>query len=433
MRRWAVSLAVVVGWASAVFAVGPAGKADSARFDVSQFGARCDWNEGRGTDDTAAFQAAADAAAKAYAASGVAQTVTFRGECVVSGEVTISSGVHWMGHGTIIVPHQKGFTLHAVNADDVAWDHVNIKVLKAGTSGAVDSAISWFSINDAGSQHRVAIRNCVIENSGWGMFVLYNNGTGSLDDVEIAGNTVTSDAIYTNGDGIHVAGRVSGIRIHDNRIVNRGDAGIGLTSESSAGSGRVYVLSGAKVWNNVLTNDLVGLDDSGATNVEWTGNIVKATVARKGAQNPAFRQIWYGDTYPVGVRTTHNYLASGDNGGVSAAVKIDPKVTGQKSWPRLQSVFEDNTIDGANAPLYVRGRDVVVSGNTFARGGTVTLDYDGAGGLATEDIVLGTNTWLASGSLAAGAGCALYKNVRVAPQQVKAGKLTYRNRECLGE
>ena len=403
----------------------------SARFDVREFGARCDWNGAKGTDDTGAFQAAARAAAQAYAAGGHAQEVTFHGQCVVAGEVSYGSGVHWIGEGTMIVPQQKGFTLHAVNAGDAAWDGVHIRVLKAGTAGAADSAISWFSINDPGSQRHVAIRDCVIENADWGIFVLYNNGSGALEDVEIAGNTVTSDAVYTNGDGIHVAGRVRGIRIHDNRIVNRGDAGIGLTSESPEGAGVVYVLSGAKVWNNVLTNDLVGLDDSGATNVEWTGNTVKATVARKGAQNPAYRQIWYGGTYPVGVRATNNAFASGDNGGVSAAVKIDPKVAGQTSWPDLHSVFEGNTIDGPNAPLYVRGRNVVVTGNTFARGGTVMLDYDGAGGVATEDIVFGANTWMGPGALAAGAGCALYKNVRVERQQAKAGKVTYRNGECL--
>jgi hypothetical protein len=228
-----------------------------------------------------------------------------------------------------------------------------------------------------------------------------------------------------------VAGRVSGIRIHDNRIENRGDAGIGLTSEApDTGIGGIYVLSGAKVWNNRLINDLVGLDDSGATHVDWTGNTVKASVPKKSAQNPAFRQIWYGNTYPVAVRASQNYLASGDNGGVSAAVKIDPKVAGQRAWPDIQSSFTGNTIDGPNAPLYVRGRGVVVSGNTFARGGTVTIDYDGAGAIASENIVVGRNKWMAPGSLAAGAGCALYKNVQVAPQ-ISHGKLTYRHRECL--
>ena len=98
------------------------------------------------------------------------------------------------------------------------------------------------------------------------------------------------------------------------------------------------LLSGARVWNNVLTDDLVGLDDSGATNVEWIRNKVKATTARSGAQNPAFRQIYYGGTYPVGVRTIGNYLYSGDNSGSSATVKIDPKVQGQTSWPNVDSV-----------------------------------------------------------------------------------------------
>jgi len=399
--------------------------------NVHHFGARCDWNGSAGTDDTTAFQAAATAAATAYQSTHRAQIVTFSGNCVVAGEVNYGSGVHWLGQGTIIVPRQTGFTLHAVNADDVAWDHVNITVIKPGTIGAAASAISWFSINDPASQHEVTIRNCTIRNSDWGILVMYNNGTGSLSDVEIAGNTITSNAVYTNADGIHVAGRVTGIRIHDNRIENRGDAGIGLTSEApDTGFGGVYVLAGAKVSNNVLINDLVGLDDSGATQVEWSGNTVKATVAKRGAQNPAFRQIWYGNTYPVGVRAAHNYLASGENGGVSAAVKIDPKVAGQQAWPDLDSVFQDNTIDGPNAPLYVRGRKIVISGNTFARGGTVTIDYDGAGKIATADIVFGPNIWSAAGSLAAGAGCALYNNVKVA-QQIARETFTYRNRECL--
>ena len=88
--------------------------------DVRAFGAKCDWNGVTGTDVTAPFQAAARAAAKAYGTTRQAQTVTFSGNCVVSGEVSYGSGVHWLGHGAIIVPRQTGFTLHAVNADDVA-------------------------------------------------------------------------------------------------------------------------------------------------------------------------------------------------------------------------------------------------------------------------------------------------------------------------
>lgn len=434
MPRWLFWLAVQHFFAYVLlFAAQLPVKEPTTQSSVLGFGAKCDWNGSTGTDDTAAFQAAADAAANAYKSSRRAQTIALPDGCVVGGEITYGSGVRWHGHGAIIVPRQIGHTFYAVNANDVAWDNVNITILKPGTSGAAASAISWFSINDPSSQHHVAIRNCQVKNSDWGILVLYNNGTGSLSDVEIAGNTVSSDEIYANGDGIHVAGRVTGIRIHDNHIFNRGDAGIGLTSEDQ-GAG-VYVLSGARVWNNVLTDDLVGLDDSGATNVEWIRNKVKATAARSGAQNPAFRQIYYGSTYPVGVRTIGNYLYSGDNSGSSATVKIDPKVQGQTSWPNVDSVFEKNIIDGPNAPLYVRGRGIVVSGNTFMRGGTFMLDYDGGDsqgdpGLLTANIVVGPNKWMARGSLVASAGCSLYKNVRVA-QQIGAGEVTYKNRHCL--
>jgi len=399
-------------------------------WNVLSFGAACNWNGSSGTDDTVAFEAAATAAANAYAKIGAAQTVIFPNGCVVGGTVRYGSGVHWVGNGMIYVPKQTGPTLNAVSADDVAWDNVNITVLSSGADSPYNAAILWSSSSADFSAHtRVTIRNCRITGSAWGITILYLSGKGSLSNVEISGNTVKSLAVYTNWDGIHVAGAVGEISIHDNYVLNRGDAGIALTSEFQ--EGKHYVLAGAKVFNNILLEDQVGLDDSGATNAEWSGNYVKATTSKPGAQNPAFRQIYYGSTYPVGVRVFNNYFYSGNNSGVSAAVKIDPIVDGQKSWPLLNSMFKANTIDGPNAPLYVRGSGLTVSNNTFLSGGQFTVDYDGKDNVPTSDLVIGTNSWMREGRIVGGLGCALYRNIEFSPREVR-GPVTFSKLSCLG-
>lgn len=399
-------------------------------WSVLNFGAACNWNGSGGTDDTVAFEAAATAAANTYAKTGKAQTVTFPNGCVVGGTVRYGSGVYWAGYGTIYVPKQNGPTLYAVNADNASWNNVNITVVKSGADSPLNAAILWSSSSTDSSIHtKVAVRNCHITGSAWGISILYDAGSGSLSDVEVSGNTVKSTAVYTNWDGIHVAGTISGISIHDNYVLNRGDAGIALTSEFQ--NGKHYVLAGAKVLNNILLEDLVGLDDSGATNAVWSGNYVKATTSRAGAQNPAFRQIYYGNTYPTGVQVLSNYLHSGNNFGTSPTVKIDPAVDGQKSWPHINSAFELNIIDGPNAPLYVRGSGLVVNNNTFLAGGQFTIDYDGKDNVATSDLVIGANNWMRVGSVVAGLGCALYRNVKFSPEEAR-GPVTFSNLSCLG-
>jgi hypothetical protein len=398
--------------------------------NILGYGAKCDGS----TDDTPAFQLASDAAKTAYTSSGGIQTIVIpSGKCVVAGQVIVYSGQYWTGQGTVLVPTQTGHTFYTQNSDNVTFDGINITVTTPMPGTPDGSAIAWYSVSDSAAHKGFYVRNCHVINSSWGILAYYSSGTGSLSDVDISNNTVTSTTIYTNGDGIHAAGRISGLTIHDNRVINRGDAGIGLTSEVVDGT--TYTLSGAKVSNNVLLEDLVGLDNSGATNVEWSGNYVRALTSAAGISNPAFRSISYPfnslAVYSVGVHVFNNYLYNGNNSGHEHVAVFNPLVTGQSSWPFLGTSFEKNVIDGPNAPLYVRGNGISVGDNTFIKGGDFAVDYDGVDNVGTANVLLGTNKWLAAGSMSFGAGCALYSNISLQPQATFSA-LTYSNLPCIG-
>ena len=209
-----------------------------------------------------------------------------------------------------------------------------------------------------------------------------------LTDVDVDNSSVTSNAVYSNFDGIHVGGHVSNIRIHDNIVTNRGDGAISLTTEFH--SPVVETLSGATIENNMVTQDLVGIDISGASNVDISGNFVEATSSATGRQNPAFRQIYYCggqgpatctggyNGYPVNIHTYGNSFEAG--AGASYVVKIDPDAG--VTWPALNSTFEKNKVAGFNNSglLHLRGSGLFIDANTFTyNGGTFFIEYDGAG------------------------------------------------------
>jgi len=389
-------------------------------FSVTTYGAVCDGS----TDDTVHFQAAAKAAAASYASTGSPVTVIYAGNCVVAGSIRYGSGVHWRGYGLITVPAGTEHpTFYATNADNVEWDHVDINFIRPyKTSSPYAAGIGWFAASDAAARYHVKVTNSRISNSSWGVSIICNSGTGSLTDVEIANNTITSPTTYANWDGIHVGGAVTNIRIHDNTITNRGDAALALTSESD--KDRRYILSGATIQNNIATEDLVGIDISGATNVVVSGNFVKATAPTSGAQNPAFRQINYMGVYPINIHTIGNYFESGS--GASYTAKIDP-IGKERSWPPLNSTFEKNVIGGPNNPLYVRGSSIVIDGNTFTlSGGLLAIDYYSADRVATSDVLIGTNRWLGDAAIHIGGDSTLIRNVKMSPQ-ISTGTTTIIN------
>ena len=401
--------AILLGWLTGTTL------ANGAAFPVTKYGAACNSSEisGGGTDDTAAFNATADAAYAAYAATKSPQVVMLPSgkPCRIDGTVTIGSGVVFEGPGTVIVPAQKVTTLLFQNADNSGVEKLTIKVLSGpGGNNAFLSLISWAPTSTDSSPHThfFARGNTLIDGS-WGIFVRYNTGTGSLTGVDIANNTVTSSAAgaYTNADGIHVAGRVSGITINSNQVSNRGDAAIALTSEPGP-----YMLSGAVVSNNLCLNDFVGLDNSGATNAVWNHNTVRATTNLSKGSNPAARSITYLGLTPVNVRFIGNEFENFQGPNTEPTVKVDDH--GSNRVTNVEWI--ENTIYGTRA-MWLAGNTITVTHNTFSPGASIVISYDGDNHYPGENINIGLNYWKGSGTISAPGNPGLYKNLSLARQQ----------------
>ena len=404
-------------------------------YNVSAYGAVCDWNGTTGTDDTTAFAAAAAAASANFTATGRPTEITYSGNCRISGVVTYGSGVHWNGaSGIITVPLQVGPTLQAKDADNVSWDKITVTIINS-QSGTIDnplySPIQWLSTGDNRAHNNVAIRNCTVNNANWGILLDYALGSGSgLAGVTIIGNTVTSPTAYSNFDGIHVAGRIQNVVVSGNKVFNRGDAGIAFTSEKSGST--IYTPSKILIYGNLLIQDRVGIDMAGPTVWKVAGNYVYATVLPSPSQpsNPAFRCIYYnapclnGDVNEntliapnqgddnVKVDDTQD-TASGGSGTYSGAININ--FTGNDFGSTL------------NPSLYVRGSNMSINGNTFPTGGMLAIDYNSGVNIGSTNIAVGQNHWLGSGSVSIGANPSLITNVRMAMQK-SLGTITYKNR-----
>ena len=273
---------------------------------VTAYGAKCNWNGSTGTDDSAAFQAASNAASASYASNGVPVTITVPNGCTLgtsSGHTTISvgSGVHWQGPGSIFVPMQSTNELFlTLSTNDVSFEGLTITMV-SNTSGCGPSqnndscsAIRWNgSSSGTGTAYKkFYARNNTIINSGWGITVLAQAGLDTLSDIHIDGNTIIESGIpvtaYQYADAIHVGGGVSAITISHNMATGRGDAGIALSTELSGSTVRQCQF--ATVTGNTLYEDRVGIDNSGCSNVQVTGNLVMADISTS-TSNPAFRSI----------------------------------------------------------------------------------------------------------------------------------------------
>lgn len=380
--------------------------------DVRQapYRAKCDWDGKKGTDDTAAFAAAAAAASGRYRATGSPVDVRVGTSCELASTVTFGSGVHWVGPGTVYVPNQRRQIFQAQNADEVSVEGISIEVLaeSCGSNNATCSAISWASTSsDAQAHAHVSVRNNIIHRSNWGILIAYAAGRGSLSEVEIEGNVISSPAPYGDADGIHVGGRVSHFSIRNNRIFNRGDAGVAASSEVPD-----YICSGGVMEDNVLIEDQVGLDNSGCTNTLWKGNFVRATLAPRGS-NPAFRSISYLGLPSANITVLGNYFENGAGFGEYAA-KVDE--TAGRS--HTNAFFCGNTVASPLA-LYLRGSLMQIAGNVFTSdNATLTVDYDGPHAIPTDSIAIGANRWRASGTIRSADNPGLVSNLTLKPQAV---------------
>lgn len=378
--------------------------------DVRQapFGARCDWNGNSGTDDTAAFRAAAAAASATYQRTGKAVQIHIGKACELSSTVVFGSGVHWVGPGTIYVPVQKQGVLRAQNADDVAVSGITIEVLDqaCGSNNASCSAISWeATAQDDRAHSHLTIDHNIIHHANWGVLVGYAAGRGSLSGVEITGNQVDSPRAYMDADGIHVAGRVRDFVIERNTVSNRGDAGIAASSEVPR-----FVCSDGLIEDNVLMEDQVGLDNSGCTHTLWRENCVRAETSPS-VSNPAFRSITYLGLRSSFVTAIGNYLQNAP-GRAEFAMKVDEDARGGDQ----NIVLRGNTILSPLS-LYLRGAGIRVEGNVFAAySSAVTIDYDGPRMIATDSIFLGANRWAGSGVVQSGSNPSLLTHLTVTPQ-----------------
>lgn len=388
----------------------PAGS--SSVLNVKTYGAVCDWNGTGGTDDTKAFQAAIDAAHGLYAKTGFPITVLASNSCEITGTVNLLSGVTLSGPAKIIIPSQTAKTPRTTflieAADRVSIENLEIDVLsnKCGNDAAC-SAIRYEGTSSDKAEHSgVYIRKNIIVDSAWGIFVRYVAGSGSLRDIDISSNTIKSTFPYTGSDGIHIAGKVSGFTISANKIVNRGDAAIAATSEAPE-----YRCSRGVVRDNLLIEDLVGLDNGGCSDITYTGNHVKATTTTQ-ISNPAFRSYPYHDVKPTHVTIEGNRFEN-PPGSPDVAAKIDMAVV-SKFIPdnTTESIFTANIISS----LYLRGSSIEVRDNTFLPSATLTLDYYGQAKIASTNNIIGPNTWQGQGSITAGANPGLLSNNLLAPQ-----------------
>ena len=246
-----------------------------------------------------------------------------------------------------------------------------------------------------------------VTDGSWGILVTYDLGSGSLQDVDISDNTIASRTAYTNADGIHVNGNVHDITINGNRISNRHDAAIGLSS----GPGKQRMLRGAVVSNNVCTENIAGLDDSGASDAVWKNNTVRATTLIKGS-NPAARSITYVGSTPVNVKFIGNEFENFQGPGTEPTVKVDNH--GSNLVTNVE--WTGNTIAGTKA-MWLAGNTISVNKNTFSPGATIVIAYDGDNQYPGANIRIGMNYWKGSGTISAPGNPSLYKNLHLARQQ----------------
>lgn len=172
------------------------------------------------------------------------------------------------------------------------------------------------------------------------------------------------------------------------------------------------------MYDNVLINCRVGLDNSAATNAVWANNYVRATIASDN-NGPAFRSITYEGLPPINVSVFSNYLENGAGG--DHAVKVD-----DRPWNGTTNV---NFVGNTMAYLYIVGQGVNITKNTFLASATIYCDF--ASLLQTRDIFINTNYWNGNLSIVLPTDTSFCADIHLANQVVNGTGSSIQNPFCL--
>jgi parallel beta-helix repeat protein len=412
---------------------------------VVSHGALCNWNGTTGSDDSAAFQATLTAAGVFYAATGTPVKVGYPTNCTLgtsAGYTTINipSGVTLDGSGgSIFVPAGSANPLfESLSAGATQFNNNNITFVSnlsacaIGVNNAACAAYRWDSAvpGTSTTYNDFTADNNVIYNSGWGILVGPQDGTDCLQHIHVNGNTIANSpgtAAYSYNDAIHLGGCLSNYEVNDNIIQGRHDAGIAVTTELNGSTLRQCqdgVISGNTIYEN-----MVGIDVSGCSNVQVTGNWVWADIAASNTSNPAFRAIFY-NGLPQNVNVSGNTFQNYQGTNTDFASKFDCGGgcgNGAGTNYYMYSSFTAN----ATPNMYIRGSYINIAGNTFsnkvgtAAGASVLdIDWDSTHGNGSNYIMLGPNTWMNSGNVNTDSRSDVYFGSIYAPQTTKTGSIT---------
>lgn len=420
------------------------------------YGASCNWNGSTGSDDTGAIQSAVTAAGTNYASKGIIGTVVIPYGCTMgtgSGNTTVNvpSGVIITGPGSIFVPAQTTNALFQwTSTSDDTIQHLKITYITnlSGCAPSVNNdlciAIRYDSANPGTSatKSRIKVLDNTILNSGWGILIGPQAGTDLLTDVVVDGNvisqTVQPPTSYLYNDGIHVGGAVSGFVISNNLITGRSDAGVAVSSEQSTVA---RLCHDGTITGNTLYEDRVGIDNSGCSNLQVTGNWVYADIP-VGNSNPAFRSIFYppgsSGQLPHNVNVVGNTFHNDETlSGSDVSAKFDcfgGCGNGSGTVNLMNSSFSGNKLQ----TFYANGSQINLSDNYFednAPGSlqnSITFNWDTVNVNGSYYDTIGPNNWQYRGQINFAGRSDIYFQDTLYPQNSSNNQLSINNQKMWG-
>lgn len=368
-------------------------------------------------DDTAAIQAAVNAAGGVYFPEGT---------YLVSAQINVSSNNSLYGNGdAVIAPYGayngtcfRGDNVSNVRFDGLRFDGFN-STISIGTSSDIYITKCWF-LNSTGTglgvisgSSRVWISENYVDNSvGMGMAL------HGVTEVMIANNTIKD----TGDNGIAVraltAGSSKNIVIEGNTIYNAGKCGIKVTTETTTTPGMIIdtaSIIGNTIygWGAVVYEACISV--AGRTNTDRSKNITVSGNSLVGVGNPGegvyinFSQCNYvsitGNTAVGGCQRSGiigsgtNYASVSGNVVEKAGLDVGGTATNDRAGIALvntfYSSFSNNTVVDVGSVtepypgiIITRSRYNSITGNTCVAPTAATMSYgideNPAGALSEE-------------------------------------------------